>query len=112
MSSTTFQLFLTSQYFPITAILINICRWSPQKKKVCRQFAQLQLDEASRAACQYAGKPEQSAREAGSLFQRLFSLFFSFAHTQCWSTMLGVLDAEREEGGVRFGALTQGRLRT
>jgi hypothetical protein len=82
---------------------------------VCRQFAQQQLDEASRAACQYAEKPEQRALERQTSYANafFFSLFFSLAaHTQCWSKMLGVLDAEREEGGMRFSALTQGRLRT
>ena len=58
----------------------NICRWSPQKKQVCPQFAQLQLDEASRAACQYAEKPEQSAREADSVCEHVFFLFVFLLH--------------------------------
>ena len=99
MSSTNFQLLLRSWYVPITAISVA----GPHKRSKC--VRSLRSCSWTKRAGQPVSMPRSQSRalERQARYANAFSsLCFSFAHTQCWSKMLGVLDAEKEEGGVRF----------
>ena len=100
MSSTNFQLLLRSWYVPITAISVV----GPHKRRKC--VRSLRRCSWTKRAGQPVSMPRSQSRaleRQTSYANAFFSSFFSLAaHTQCWSKMLGVLDAEKEEGGVRF----------